>query len=224
MPAEVLDGKITMKDPSPQVESFVFNLGKATDLRCTGKNEKAFCGKCEVCLLSKKLAEVKTWVPKAGDQSKKRFLLGLIRRLHSPDLMKYVAKLMEPLCFKDYIYSRSRSNPSLTSDVSTVSHDHSLDVVELERSISETWNWFQSANYWTKSNFLIHLFKICEPHLLHVVGVQARTMVASEIKAFQPPGITKFTKFSIPCHMFDSLCLFLHTYLFYNCCCIPKPY
>ena len=191
MPAEVFVEN-GMKKPSPQIESFVFNLGNASNLRCTGIN-KTVCGKCEGCILRLEVNKIKAWLPKAGGQSKKRFVLGLIRRLHSVDLVQHVVNLLQPLLCKDFMYSRSRSKPSLETDTPTMSHDRALDVVQLEQNVAETWDWFQSANYWTKSNFLTHVLQGCEAHLLYIVGVQARTLLSTELNAFHPIGLYEYT-------------------------------
>lgn len=186
MPAELF-GETGMKHPCPQIESSVFNLGNAQQLRCT-QGGQTTCSKCEGCLLTQQLTSVKSWLPRVGDQSKQRFVLGLIRRLHSVELVQRVSNLLQPLLYKDFTYARSRSKPSLDTDSATMCNDHSLNIVELEQNISQVWNWFQKANYWTKSNFLTQLLQQCDSHLLYLVGVQARTLVTSELKAFNPIG------------------------------------
>ena len=186
MPEPNFDSQ-TMKHPSPQIESFVFNLGKASDLRCNANDQK-ICGKCDGCVLQAKIAPTKSWLSRAGDQTKRRFVLGLLRRLHSVDLVKYVVNLLQPLLCKDFMYARSRSKPSLATDSATLSNDRALSVVDLEKFIAETWDWFQSATYWIKSNFLINVLQECEQNLLFLIANQARTLLTSEEAAFIPFG------------------------------------
>ena len=208
-----------MKHPSPQVESFVFNLGKAQGLRCTGTDKK-ICGKCEGCLFQMKITPVKAWLCRAGDQAKRRFMLGLLRRLHSVDLVRYVVNLLQPMLCKDFMYARSRSKPSLATDSATMSNDRALNVVELEKNIAETWDWFQSSSYWTKSNFIVTMLQECEQHLLHSIGIQARTLLTSEEAAFMPYGmiIMFYYEVCIPENVYFFICCqFLTLVLIFDC-------
>ena len=178
-----------MKHPNRSSEAFGFNLGQAPQLRCVIESGKTtVCGNCETCLLVKTLNPVKVWFSKAGDQSRRRFLLGLVRRLHSVNLLEYFVGLLSPLLCKDFTYARTRTNPSLETDRGTMSSDRALNTFDLDREITKTWYWFQSSNYWTKSNFVLSLFRDCESHLLYLIGVQARTLLASQRKATVPEG------------------------------------
>ena len=177
-----------MKHTTTSREVYEFNLGKAPELRCVHSQDNTICGECECCCLTKKLTDVKEWFFRAGDQSKKRFTLGLVRRLHSVDLMSHLVSLLQPLLCKDFMYARSRTNPSLNTDRCTMSSDRALDAHEIERKIAETWYWFQGANYWTKWNFILCLLQQCDAHLLNVIGTQARTQLTSEQKAFVQAG------------------------------------
>ena len=176
-----------MKHPNRSSEAFEFNLGQAPALRCVD-GKTTICGNCESCLLLKKVTPVRDWFSKAGNQSRRRFMLGLIRRLHSVNLLEYFVGLLSPLLCKDYTYAKTRTNPSLVTDRVTVSADRALNTFDLDREITKTWYWFQSANYWTKSNFVLTVLRDCEAHLLALIGTQARTLLASERKAYVPEG------------------------------------
>ena len=179
-----------MKVPSPAVEAFEFNVGRAPELSCRHSQKRGVtCRECEACLLNKKLTETSSWFPRAGDETRKRFCLGLIRRLHSVELLQYVIRLLQPLLRKDFTYARSRLHPSISADSCTMSCDRALNAVDLEKQIAETWCWFQGANYWTKSNYLLGLFSRCEAHLLYATGLQAKTLLVSEQNAFTPSGL-----------------------------------
>ncbi|KAK3089437.1 hypothetical protein FSP39_003593 [Pinctada imbricata] len=172
-----------MKHPGSDVEVFEFNIGKAQSLRCVSSDRATTCGKCESCVLTRQLKEVREWFPKMGDQSKKRFMLGLMRRLHSVDLLNQVVSLLQPLLNKDFTYSRSRSAPSLETDSVTLSSDRAMPAREVEYFISNTWTWFQKANYWTKANYALAMLQHCDSFLLHAIGAQSRTLLISEEKA-----------------------------------------
>ena len=177
-----------MKHPDRSVEAFEFNLGQAPNLRCVNSDKTTVCGSCEACVLTNKINSVKTWFLRAGDQSKRRYTLGLVKRLHSADLVQYIINLLQPLLCKDFTYARMRTKPSLATDRATMSEDRALSTAELEKNIAESWHWFQGANYWTKSNFLLGVLQCCDAHLLYAVSTSARTLLASEQRAFVEKG------------------------------------
>lgn len=173
----------SMKHPSANLEVFEFNIGKAQSLRCAGSSRAISCGECETCLLTDRMKHAKEFFPKMGDHSKKRFMLGLMRRFHSVDLLQQMVSLLQPLTCKDFTYSRSRVAPSLDTDSSTFSSDRAMDLMEVEQFVTGTWMWFQKSNYWTKANFALSLLRLCDSSLLHTLGSQARTLLISEEKA-----------------------------------------
>ena len=172
-----------MKHSAPNIESFEFNLGQAPLLRCVSSEKNTSCAECETCLLNAKLRQVKEWFPRLGDHSQKRFMLGLMRRLHSADILGQIVKLLQPMLCKDFTYSRSRSNPSLKTDTTTLSSDRAMPERDVDDYIASTWHWFGMCNYWSKANFALVLLRMCDAHLLHVVGTQARTLLISEARA-----------------------------------------
>lgn len=177
-----------MKHSAPNIEVFEFNLGQATQLRCVNSEKSTSCSKCEACQLIVKIREIKQWFPRFGDHSRKRFMLGLIQRTHSAELLAQVVKLLQPMLCKDFTYSRSRTNPSLQTDTTTLSSDHALPTKELENFIITSWQWYGEANYWSKSNFALALLQMCDAHLLHTIGAQAQSLLISEVKAAEEFG------------------------------------
>ena len=194
----------TMKRPVPYKEENEFNLGKALDLRCASGSGFTVCGECETCLLIRKLREFKEWFFRFGDHSKKRFMLGLLRRMRSIDLLKNFVSLLQPTLSKDSTYSRSRSNPSLSTDSATVSSDRAMSVQKVEQVTINTWEWFSQASYWTKSNFSLSILQMCEAHLLHSLYTQARTLLASEMKAADTFG-GEIGYIILVCYIYDML-------------------
>ena len=179
----ILNEDEMMKHSAPNIEVFEFNLGQAPLLRCVSSEKNTSCTECETCLLNSKLREIKEWFPRLGDHSRKRFMLGLMQRLHSAEILGQIVKLLQPILCKDFTYSRSRSNPSLPTDTTTLSSDRAMPQKDVEDYITSTWHWFSSCNYWSKANFAYVLLRMCDAHLLHVIGTQARTLLISEVRA-----------------------------------------
>ncbi|XP_035670522.1 CMT1A duplicated region transcript 1 protein-like [Branchiostoma floridae] len=178
-----------MKHPPDTTEVVEFNLGRAPTLRCTSGQPATTCGHCEACRLGATISFTREWFLRAGDHSKRRFLLGLPRRFHSAELMEYVVSLLSPLLYKDYTYARCRTNPSLPGDSSTLSGDRALNRRELRQHIADTWAWFAEASYWSKANYMLGVMQFCEPQMLYSLGTQARTMLQAQ-KNMEPKGTT----------------------------------
>ncbi|XP_060555980.1 F-box and WD repeat domain containing protein 10B-like isoform X2 [Ruditapes philippinarum] len=185
---------IMMKHSAPNVEVFEFNLGRAPLLRCVKTEKSSACNECETCKLSIKLREIKQWFPRLGDHSKKRFMLGLMQRTHSAELLKQVVTLLQPVLCKDFTYSRSRTNPSLSTDNPTLSSDRALPAKKVDNYIITSWQWYGEANYWSKANFALVLLQMCDAHLLHTIGAQAKTLLISEEKAAREFGESVYTE------------------------------
>lgn len=157
------------------------NVSKAPELRCV-KSPVRSCGVCESCKLGTKLNHTKEWFTRSGDQARRRFVLGLVHRLDSLDLFENVIFMLQPLQYKDFTYTRSRSKPSLVQDRTIAPSNHALNENELEQEITNYWQWFSSSAYWTKSNYLLGLMQLCETHLLHIMASTVRTLCERERK------------------------------------------
>lgn len=170
-------------------EYYEFSVGKAGELRCAKSLDNRDCGECESCLLSHSILSTRNWFWRCSHQVKKKFLMGLVQRFHSVDLLKYTVQILKPLISKDFTYARNRVSPSLDTDKARASSNRALTMSDIDLSIKYTWNWFVSSNYWTKSNFLLCLFKLCDIQLLFMVGNHAKTLLSSEIKALSHKGM-----------------------------------
>ncbi|KAM8945695.1 LOW QUALITY PROTEIN: F-box and WD repeat domain containing protein 10B-like [Pelodytes ibericus] len=135
------------------------------------------CQICESCVLGKKRAITKEWFLRASEVSKRKFLFGIIRKMHSLDLLVYIEKILQPLLGKDFIYSRSRINPSLPEDTSTTSSDRALNQKLLLQFMTETWEWFKGGSYWTKANYTLLLLQMCSPPILHNAANLIRILI-----------------------------------------------
>ena len=160
-----------------------YNLNQALNLRCINQTGFTECGHCDSCLLLNKIREFRQCFFRFGDHSKKRFMLGLLKRMRSIDLLKNTVLLLQPTLSKDCIYSRARTNPSLDTDSASVSSDRAMSAQKVEETTMSNWDWFSCASYYMKANFALCMFQMCDIHLLHTVFTQAKTLLASEMKA-----------------------------------------
>ncbi|KAM4663268.1 F-box and WD repeat domain containing protein 10B [Discoglossus pictus] len=161
-----------------------FSLQRAPELRCENPTSMVtLCQTCETCTLATKVAITKEWFVRAGEASQRKFLFGIIRRLASVDLLIYTENVLQPTQGKDFIYSRSRINPSLEQDLSTSSSDRALNRNLLLKFMAETWDWFKNGSYWTKTNYTLLLLHMCSQHLLHDVANLIRVLIVRRMRS-----------------------------------------
>lgn len=174
-----LFSKSRMRQPSKNSNLFTLNISQAPSLRCLKSPVKS-CGNCESCRLGVKLNHTKEWFPRCGEPAKRRFVLGLVRRFDSQDLLEYVTSLLQTFQYKDFTYTRSRGKPSLTVDTASPPTNHALDETQLDDTIESYWVWFSESAYWTKSSYMLGLMQLCDSHLLYIVSVKTRTLCERE--------------------------------------------
>ncbi len=174
------------------------------ELRCQKNKSASICGCCESCVLGHKLSQASRWFFRAGDFSRRKFLLGLLQHLHSVDILRNIIKLLQPLLCKDYTYARTRIRPSLESDQSTMSSDRALNQEAMQAEFEVLWLWFESASYWTKSNFMLKVMQDCESHLLKVLLVQARTMLTTEMSTHRSENAYEASSLASSVYSFHS--------------------
>ncbi|XP_038064299.1 CMT1A duplicated region transcript 1 protein-like [Patiria miniata] len=172
-----------MKHPSENVEHFEYNLGKAPELRCEYGTVTTTCDRCESCRIRHRLARTRQWFLRAGEKTRKTFMLGLVRQFNSLTLLRYAVNLLNPLIGKDFTYARSRTHPSVGGDGASTGDDRALWTSKTEQTVTEAWQWFKEAKYWSKANYLLGVLQMCNGELLYSIGTLARTMLASEERA-----------------------------------------
>ncbi|XP_073415734.1 F-box and WD repeat domain containing protein 10B isoform X2 [Dendrobates tinctorius] len=156
-------------------------LQYAPDLRCENQSPRIpLCQVCETCILATKLSITKEVFIRAGNYAQRKFLIGVITRFKSLDLLVYMEKVLEPALGKDFTYSRSRINPSLEQDFSTSGSNRALSKHVLRQFITETWEWFRNESYWTKANYALLLLQMCSANLLQSAANLIHVLIAQE--------------------------------------------
>uniref|UniRef100_A0A8C4YAS6 F-box domain-containing protein n=1 Tax=Gopherus evgoodei TaxID=1825980 RepID=A0A8C4YAS6_9SAUR len=173
-----------MKETSKDQESLEYRLDYAPDLRCEKKTDLVpVCQICETCVLSWRVFSTKEWFLRASNVSQRKFLVGIVKRFNSLDLLNYAEKLLQTSQGKDFTFSRSRITPSLKEDMTTSASDRALNIVTLEKAMSETWKWFKNSSYWTKANYTLLLLQMCNPKLLFIAANLVRVLLVREQSA-----------------------------------------
>ncbi|KAM7145339.1 F-box and WD repeat domain containing protein 10B [Macrochelys suwanniensis] len=173
-----------MKDTLKDKESLEYRLDSAPDLRCEKKTDLVpVCQICETCVLAWRVFSTKEWFLRASDVSQRKFLVGIVKRFNSLDLLNYAEKVLQTSYGKDFTFSRSRITPSFKEDNTTSTSDRALNTVMLEQAMLETWRWFKNGSYWTKANYTLLLLQMCNPKLLFIAANLVRVLLVREQNA-----------------------------------------
>ncbi|XP_048870269.1 F-box and WD repeat domain containing protein 10B [Brienomyrus brachyistius] len=157
------------------------SMGSAPRLHCrSGEPGVRVCG-CRLCILGSRLSSTAEWFLRAGDAPKRRFLTGLLLRCQSLDIVRNVAQLLQVTLGKDFTYARCQQRPAPSADLDAWSSDPS-EVLSGE--IRETWKWFSCSSNWTKANYVLGVFPLCDVSLLHVLGNLTRALLAGQSRTF----------------------------------------
>ncbi|XP_073774886.1 F-box and WD repeat domain containing protein 10B isoform X3 [Danio rerio] len=149
---------------------------------CRGEDgDFNICGRCQTCILSEQLHHIAEWINKAGWDSRKRFITGILVRCQSLQILESLQSVLQVTSGKDYTYARSRALPEDTMwSMDGGGPDgkiHGLDVLE-------TWEWFRKSPDWTKSKYVLGLLTLCDTHLLHMLGNLVRVLIIWEKHRF----------------------------------------
>ncbi|XP_042305977.1 CMT1A duplicated region transcript 1 protein isoform X2 [Sceloporus undulatus] len=167
----------------PPVEPVVpeileYKLEYTPDLRCEKQTDLVpVCHNCKSCILSWKTFSTREWFVRASHASQRQFLVGIIKRFKSQDLLNYAWNLLRPTNAKDFTYSRSCVSSSFMVS-STL--DRALDPQKLEQSMASLWKWFLHASFWTKANYLLLLLQMCDSQLLLMAASLIRILLSQD--------------------------------------------
>ncbi|XP_053310109.1 F-box and WD repeat domain containing protein 10B [Spea bombifrons] len=157
-----------------------------SDRKLTCKNDTSSlpsCQTCEDCVLTAKHDLTKEWFLRAGENSQKNFLFGIIRRIRDLQMLLYVERILRQVQGKDFIYSRSRMKPSLPQDSLIAHFNRALDPDKLWQFMREIWEWFKGGSYYTKLNYTLLLLQMCSTHTLHTAANLIQVLIAQGRKA-----------------------------------------
>ena len=154
---------------------------KSGGFRCKMNGEEGFtfCGSCTSCRFTTKLTESTRWLSRAGESTKRTFLIGLLVRCKSVPVLESIRGVLQVTFGKDFTYTRSK-RPSLAEDVMTLSSDRALGGKLSSADVMETLNWFSCSHDWVKSSYLLSVLSLCDTGLLHMLANLNDVLLARE--------------------------------------------
>lgn len=127
------------------------------------------CGMCPSCVFAPKLPGSTQCLWTVSDDFKRRFLLGLILRCKSVQVLKDVQRMLSVTSWTLFTYGRSR-RPTSAQLRSRRSPDGAQRAEPPGPDVRVIWEWFTSSPDSIKSRYLRRLFSLCEVELLRTVA------------------------------------------------------
>ncbi|XP_040309081.1 F-box and WD repeat domain containing protein 10B isoform X3 [Herpailurus yagouaroundi] len=163
------------------MENLELRLTNAPHFRCEkGNSSVPVCQKCETCVLTWKIFSTKQWFRRIGEIPQRRFLVSILEQLDSLYLLHYFQNILQATQGKDFTYSRSRINLSKKEGkIGRSSLNQMLDKT-VEQKMREILYWFGNSTHWTKANYTLLLFQMCDPKLLLTAASVIRVLFLRE--------------------------------------------
>ncbi|XP_046945927.1 F-box and WD repeat domain containing protein 10B isoform X3 [Lynx rufus] len=163
------------------MENLELRLRNAPHFRCEkGNSAVPVCQKCETCVLTWKIFSTKQWFRRIGETPQRRFLVSILEQLDSLYLLHYFQNILQATQGKDFTYSRSRINLSKKEGkIGRSSLNQMLDKT-VEQKMREILYWFGNSTHWTKANYTLLLFQMCDPKLLLAAANVIRVLFLRE--------------------------------------------
>lgn len=167
-----------MKTPSvaeDEPDVLEYKLKYTPDLRCEKQTDLVpVCYRCKSCILSWKIFSTREWFVRASQATQRTFVMGIINRFESHDLLKYSWNLLQAIDTKDFTYSRSCVSSTFRASSAL---DRAMDPQKLAQSMADLWRWFVGACFWTKANYILLLLQMCDSQLLLMAATLIRILL-----------------------------------------------
>lgn len=180
-----------MKTPSVAEVEPEYKLKYTPELRCEKQTDLVpVCYSCKSCILSWKIFSTREWFVRASQVTQRTFVVGIINRFESHDLLKYSWNLLQAIDTKDFTYSRSCVSSIFRASSAL---DRAMDPQKLAQSMADLWQWFLGASFWIKANYTLLLLQMCDPQLLLTAATLIRILLTEhEIATSENMGEGKF--------------------------------
>ncbi|XP_013908237.1 PREDICTED: CMT1A duplicated region transcript 1 protein-like, partial [Thamnophis sirtalis] len=179
-----------MKTPSVAEDEATheYKLKYAPDLRCEKQTDLVpVCYRCKSCILSWKIFSTREWFVRASQATQRTFVMGIINRFESYDLLKYSWNLLQAIDAKDFNYSRSSVSSTFRASSAL---DRAMDPQKLAQSMADLWRWFAGTCFWTKANYILLLLQMCDSKLLLMAATLIRILIGEHENAM-PENVEK---------------------------------
>ena len=127
------------------------------------------CGICPSCVFAPVPPGSTPCLWKASDMFKRRFLVKLILRCTSTQMLQNIQSALGVTSCSLVTYVRS-SSPYFPQDYPGRSTDLEQDGKPIGSDVNKIWDWFAKSPNWIKSRYLIHLLSRYDLEMLRMVA------------------------------------------------------
>uniref|UniRef100_A0A8C6YD23 CMT1A duplicated region transcript 1 protein n=1 Tax=Naja naja TaxID=35670 RepID=A0A8C6YD23_NAJNA len=160
-----------------------YKLQYTPDLRCEKETDLVpVCYRCKSCILSWKVFSTREWFARASQATQRTFVMEIINRFQSHDLLKYSWNLLQAIDTKDFAYSRSCVSSTFRAASAL---DRAMDPQKLAQSMADLWKWFEGSCFWTKANYILPLLQMCDSKLLLMAATLIRILLGEHETAME---------------------------------------
>ncbi|XP_027696365.1 CMT1A duplicated region transcript 1 protein [Vombatus ursinus] len=163
------------------MQKLELRLDCAPDLRCEQKTEYLpMCQKCETCDLAWKIFSTREWFCRISERSQQKFLVRILKRLKSLELLDYFEKVLSTCQGKEFTYFRCRAIINRKTDKKiTCSLIKKVDE-KAKDTMLDTLRWFGDSSYRTKVNYASLLLQLCDSSLLFSAASVIRFLIVRQ--------------------------------------------
>ncbi|XP_029934212.1 CMT1A duplicated region transcript 1 protein [Myripristis murdjan] len=121
------------------------------------------------------------WPWPAAHPPRRRFLVGLLLRCKSVQVLESIQRVLQVTSWKVFTYARSKK-PNLPDEMfmSSQGYDENLPGTDMVK----IWDWFSGSPDWIKSKYLCHLLSFCDTELLRLLGNLASVLLVRQRRGF----------------------------------------
>lgn len=119
------------------------------------------------------------WLLGAGQETKRRFLTGILLRCRSTEILENIQNVLQVTSGKDFTYARSRVKVECRDW-----GEGGLGARLIRTRMTALWEKFSRSPNWAKSKYLLEILSQCDTELLHMLGNLVRVLIARYKRGF----------------------------------------
>lgn len=120
------------------------------------------------------------WLMRAEEPAKRRFLIGILVRCQSLELLQSVHSVLQVTQGAYFTYTRCQVNAGHMVTAPSTHSSSASDAVLLGKEMLNIWEWFANSTDLTKTKYFFGLLASCSSDQLYMLCNLARLLIARE--------------------------------------------
>ncbi|XP_069016322.1 F-box and WD repeat domain containing protein 10B [Embiotoca jacksoni] len=144
---------------------------------------RSMCGMCPSCVFAPTPPTRSRCLWKMSDKVKRRFVVALLSRCGSVQVLESVRSLLGVTSWTMFTYARSR-RPAAPRDLPSRGSQRALAEKPLSVDTDAIYSWFDGSPEWIKSDYLCRIFSLCDSEFLRMVSNLTGVFLARQKRGF----------------------------------------